>query len=1131
MSSNAYLDGNRQPLTEQKLAYYPAGTYGKNGFTADGNSRLILRVQSERPGTCTFSINDDNVRAKLENLTDRAELTPNTQLRAADVGAFGYQASAVMIAPEDFPASMNFPSGTFGVHVKFTADDGTVIEQNINISLEAAPVLLVHGLMSSAADTFGAGSNNGVWGRLNANKFTVDYWDYGGVSGPTEIFSRPCSGLFIKLKDMFDKYAERGIACTKADIVAHGMGGLMVRHFCNPQDAPEDGNYYTVRSYRQGMVRRLITIATPHRGTPWANFMLGDFSVLNPDFVNNPEAWMTKFPMLEYSMTGLAMLPSFIRNMMIKPIFGDGIIIPDQTWQDNAVGSYIINSYYPVNVPMYAMYGQVKSFINDALIGANGLMAELNGMLNDWIGVVDNLLSVFQAAKLIKVHPMLTTALQFTELALSLKDKAAVSPGSAMNALSFALQWPQFVNDILFNDEDHDMHVSVSSAAGDFAGYSQGFKGWRFRQSEIGRQNEIGNEAAYLLKGPKSNFKVFNTLTSANYSARKSDYVPVHSSDNNDENINIEDYYSRHFNLSAAPNELSISSKGRIKFTAISDEDINSSVYLVITSGGLDRILVLASQDKRHFGATIEFTSKDSGAMSAYCFVRGNEEGKLYISNTENFTVNADLNAEDVTALKFLSDTILVDVDSETEANLFIETSSGNSVNVSSLASWTASDTKIAGVTDSGNIKGLKAGTTTLTASYKGFTASVNVEVRDSAPAQEAPKPKKPKILTKKLPSGRTGRLYTAQLESNTEGTAWTAENLPAGLTCTGAGLVSGVPSESGKFKAAFTATANGLSKTKKVKIVIDEQVTITTQELPEGITGKSYKAKIDYTGPKKTRVNISAGAIPDGMKFTDKGKLSGKTLTFGTFEFTVRAANTEDESNLDERTFRLSVIPEAPVIKTKKLKKGTEGKNYLCKLKAKSKVPVTWEISGTLPEGLTLDSEAGIISGVPAEAFDGLVTLRASNAGGSDTKTCSLTVKAKKKPKPSEDAATESNDYAVPENTRSYAGNDYAGYSDLRPDSEAVSDEYTVIARLGRIEPEESGIYDFAVVLDEKAPEGAELFCFMNSDAPSEDDEIAEFSDTDGEEISAVPENREITVSVWLNAGRVYEPVIAIKH
>jgi len=87
------------------------------------------------------------------------------------------------------------------------------------------------------------------------------------------------------------------------------------------------------------------------------------------------------------------------------------------------------------------------------------------------------------------------------------------------------------------------------------------------------------------------------------------------------------------------------------------------------------------------------------------------------------------------------------------------------------------------------------------------------------------------------------------------------------------------------------------------------------------------------------------------------------------------------------------------------------------------------------------------------------------------------------------------------------------------------------IVAELGVISSDEEGMHEFGVALPDSIPEGLELVYIANSDEPSEDDEIAEFYDDEGNEISKVPESRKITVSIWLNPERVYNPAIGIKR
>ena len=94
----------------------------------------------------------------------------------------------------------------------------------------------------------------------------------------------------------------------------------------------------------------------------------------------------------------------------------------------------------------------------------------------------------------------------------------------------------------------------------------------------------------------------------------------------------------------------------------------------------------------------------------------------------------------------------------------------------------------------------------------------------------------------------------------------------------------------------------------------------------------------------------------------------------------------------------------------------------------------------------------------------------------------------------------------------------------------ETEREEYIVVAELGAVSADKAGMYDFTVTLSEDVPVGAELVYLAGSSEPSEDDDIAEFSDSDGQEIYSVPDDRKVGLSVWLNEGVTYRPAIAVR-
>ena len=219
----------------------------------------------------------------------------------------------------------------------------------------------------------------------------------------------------------------------------------------------------------------------------------------------------------------------------------------------------------------------------------------------------------------------------------------------------------------------------------------------------------------------------------------------------------------------------------------------------------------------------------------------------------------------------------------------------------------------------------------------------------------------------------------------------------------------------------------------------------------------------------------------------------------------------------------------------------GTMNKFYSVKLSASGTKSITWTLEGDLPEGLKFSG--GTISGKPKEAGDFTFTVTANNAVGEDTRDFALTVtdpyaEAGSLPetreagssKPAEDSEPES----VPEAEEMTAEPEIsfgAERASSPHQSEIEGEGYIIAAVLPEITVNVSGMYDIEAELSENAPAGAKLYWLAYPDGEgSEDDEIAEFYDEAGAEIETVPDSRKIVVSVWLNEGVKYSPVIAVK-
>ena len=144
----------------------------------------------------------------------------------------------------------------------------------------------------------------------------------------------------------------------------------------------------------------------------------------------------------------------------------------------------------------------------------------------------------------------------------------------------------------------------------------------------------------------------------------------------------------------------------------------------------------------------------------------------------------------------------------------------------------------------------------------------------------------------------------------------------------------------------------------------------ITTSSLPLGIVNSPYSATLSATGglPPYTWSVIS-GSLPSGLTLdANRGVISGTPTTAGTSNFTVQVS--DSESPPATASTPLSITIQAPLlITTNSLPPGTLNSPYSATLSATGGLPpYTWSvISGTLPNGLTLNTNSGVISGTPA--------------------------------------------------------------------------------------------------------------------------------------------------------------------
>jgi hypothetical protein len=177
-------------------------------------------------------------------------------------------------------------------------------------------------------------------------------------------------------------------------------------------------------------------------------------------------------------------------------------------------------------------------------------------------------------------------------------------------------------------------------------------------------------------------------------------------------------------------------------------------------------------------------------------------------------------------------------------------------------------------------------------------------------------------IVTATLPNGVVGVAYTAALTASggVPPYAWTVTGLPAGVTATGDGTISGTPTATGKFIVSATVkdtgppprlgAAAGVSKSFTITIA-PAPLIITTASAPNGTVGTAYAASFAASGGTAP-YTFSASELPAGLSMSAAGAISGTPTTPGAATIVVTVKDSSGAST--NRSFAVTIgLPAAP--------------------------------------------------------------------------------------------------------------------------------------------------------------------------------------------------------------------------
>lgn len=220
---------------------------------------------------------------------------------------------------------------------------------------------------------------------------------------------------------------------------------------------------------------------------------------------------------------------------------------------------------------------------------------------------------------------------------------------------------------------------------------------------------------------------------------------------------------------------------------------------------------------------------------------------------------------------------------------------------------------------------------------------------------------------------------------TGTPAPTFTASGLPAGLTLSSAGVLSGTPEpgSGGVHAATITAANVAGSVSAAFTLNVREAPWISPLSTSTFTAGSPASAAFTLTGHPAPTVTVIEGALPAGLQLAPNGVLSGTptAAAAGTHSVTVRASNVLGSA---DRAVTLEVTL-APSITSDDEVTLRVGEASAFTVTASGHPAATFSVIGSLPSGVALSADGGL-RGTPAGGSGGEydVQFRAANSAGS---------------------------------------------------------------------------------------------------------------------------------------------------
>jgi pimeloyl-ACP methyl ester carboxylesterase len=271
------------------------------GVAADGATEVVIAIPASTVDEqFQLSISPSGASdtfGSLEPLGSTTGSSSNSVTVQAVSTSRGPMAFAIYLAPANYVSiAQDASTTTRYIELQISSQQTPSYSSTLNVLVTRPPVALIHGLWGSPDDwnifqldpTVFTSQNqqrlsyNSYLSNIKATDPSYPVSDLSKIQlnsmGIAYIVPSVLTQLRAFIKNFRQSY---NVAAVQADIIGHSMGGLIARTMVLQSD------FASADTFGRGLIHKLITIGTPHLGTPIAqDFLEDDNSCVRSIFAN-----------------------------------------------------------------------------------------------------------------------------------------------------------------------------------------------------------------------------------------------------------------------------------------------------------------------------------------------------------------------------------------------------------------------------------------------------------------------------------------------------------------------------------------------------------------------------------------------------------------------------------------------------------------------------------------------------------------------------------------------------------------------------------------------------------------------------------------------------------------------------